>query len=57
MQALDSQIITKMQRPPFRADQVGSLLRPDRLKQARERLLSRLHELDQRISTVIPSSH
>lgn len=26
-------------RPPFRADQVGSLLRPERLKQARERLL------------------
>ncbi|HEY5898781.1 MAG TPA: 5-methyltetrahydropteroyltriglutamate--homocysteine S-methyltransferase [Burkholderiales bacterium] len=28
-----------MQRPPFRADQVGSLLRPDRLKQAREQFL------------------
>jgi len=27
------------QRPPFRADHVGSLLRPERLKQARERLL------------------
>jgi methionine synthase II (cobalamin-independent) len=26
-------------RPPFRADQVGSLLRPERLKQARERFL------------------
>ena len=26
-------------RPPFRADQVGSLLRPQRLKDARERLL------------------
>ena len=26
-------------RPPFRADQVGSLLRPERLKQARERYL------------------
>jgi len=26
-------------RPPFRADQVGSLLRPDSLKQARERFL------------------
>jgi 5-methyltetrahydropteroyltriglutamate--homocysteine methyltransferase len=26
-------------RPPFRADQVGSLLRPERLKAARERLL------------------
>jgi 5-methyltetrahydropteroyltriglutamate--homocysteine methyltransferase len=26
-------------RPPFRADQVGSLLRPDKLKLARERLL------------------
>ncbi len=26
-------------RPPFRADQVGSLLRPQRLKEARERLL------------------
>lgn len=26
-------------RPPFRADQVGSLLRPDALKQARERFL------------------
>jgi 5-methyltetrahydropteroyltriglutamate--homocysteine methyltransferase len=28
-----------MQRPPFRADQVGSLLRPERLKAARERYL------------------
>jgi 5-methyltetrahydropteroyltriglutamate--homocysteine methyltransferase len=28
-----------MQRPPFRADQVGSLLRPERLKQAREQFL------------------
>jgi len=26
-------------RPPFRADQVGSLLRPERLKQAREKFL------------------
>ena len=26
-------------RPPFRADQVGSLLRPERLKQAREKYL------------------
>src|SRR5258706_15463480 len=26
-------------KPPFRADQVGSLLRPDALKQARERFL------------------
>src|SRR5688500_16841822 len=26
-------------RPPFRADQVGSLLRPEKLKQARERFL------------------
>jgi len=27
------------ERPPFRADQVGSLLRPERLKQAREKFL------------------
>src|ERR1700687_5263030 len=26
-------------KPPFRADQVGSLLRPERLKQAREQFL------------------
>src|SRR2546429_646143 len=26
-------------KPPFRADQVGSLLRPERLKQAREKFL------------------
>jgi 5-methyltetrahydropteroyltriglutamate--homocysteine methyltransferase len=28
-----------LMRPPFRADQVGSLLRPERLKQAREKFL------------------
>jgi 5-methyltetrahydropteroyltriglutamate--homocysteine methyltransferase len=28
-----------MNRPPFRADVVGSFLRPARLKEARERLL------------------
>ncbi|MEE8444011.1 MAG: 5-methyltetrahydropteroyltriglutamate--homocysteine S-methyltransferase [Alphaproteobacteria bacterium] len=31
--------MTARTQPPFRADQVGSLLRPDRLKQARERFL------------------
>src|SRR5262245_51397707 len=31
--------LSKRARPPFRADQVGSLLRPDKLKQARETLL------------------
>lgn len=31
--------IPRRPRPPFRADQVGSLLRPERLKVARERLL------------------
>ncbi len=36
MAGLDS---TRRNRPPFRADHVGSLLRPDRLKAARERLL------------------
>ncbi|TMH22361.1 MAG: 5-methyltetrahydropteroyltriglutamate--homocysteine methyltransferase, partial [Betaproteobacteria bacterium] len=28
-----------MDRPPFRADQVGSLLRPEKLKAAREKFL------------------
>ena len=32
-------------RPPFRADHVGSLLRPEKLKQARERLLG-MHDVD-----------
>ncbi len=31
--------MTVTTRPPFRADQVGSLLRPERLKQAREKFL------------------
>src|SRR5262249_17815662 len=34
-----SHINSPRHRPPFRADHVGSLLRPERLKQARERLL------------------
>ncbi len=32
-------------RPPFRADHVGSLLRPEKLKQARERILG-AHDVD-----------
>ncbi len=34
-----SSVSSPRQRPPFRADQVGSLLRPERLKLTRERLL------------------
>jgi hypothetical protein len=34
-----SNAATKTERPPFRADHVGSLLRPQRLRQARETLL------------------
>lgn len=33
--------VTAAARPPFKADHVGSLLRPDRLKQARERFLGK----------------
>jgi 5-methyltetrahydropteroyltriglutamate--homocysteine methyltransferase len=37
--ALDPLMLLPSLRPPFRADQVGSLLRPERLKAARERHL------------------